>query len=65
MNKKENLTYEEAMKRLEALAQQMENGDIAIDILAEKLKEAQDLLKFCRDKLTKADDEVKKLLAEQ
>ena len=65
MNKKENLTYEEAMKRLEALAQQMENGDIAIDVLAEKLKEAQDLLKFCRDKLTKADDEVKKLLAEQ
>lgn len=58
------LTYETAMERLEALAREMENGDIVIDELATKLKEAQQLLTFCKDKLTKAEDEVKKLLAE-
>ena len=58
----EKLTYEDAMKRLEILAGEMENGTIPIDLLAEKLKEAQQLLAFCKDKLTKADEEVKKLL---
>ena len=58
----EKLTYEDAMKHLETLAAEMENGNVPIDRLAEKLKEAQQLLAFCKDKLTKADEEVKKLL---
>ena len=58
------LTYEAAMEKLEKLAKEIENGDIAIDQLATKLKEAQQLLQFCKDKLTKADEEVRKLLAE-
>ncbi len=58
----EKLTYEDAMKRLETLAAEMESGNVPIDRLAEKLKEAQQLLAFCKDKLTKADEEVKKLL---
>ena len=56
------LTYETAMERLEALAREMENGDIVIDELATKLNEAQQLLAFCKDKLTKAEEEVKRLL---
>ena len=59
------LTYEAAMQRLDALARQMEAGDIAIDQLATRLAEAQTLIAFCRDKLTQADAEVKKLLAEE
>ena len=58
------LTYKAAMERLETLTKEMENGEIAIDQLATKLKEAQQLLQFCKDKLTKADEEVRKLLAE-
>jgi len=58
------LTYEVAMERLETMAKDMETGDVAIDQLATKLKEAQQLLTFCKDKLTKADEEVQKLLAE-
>lgn len=56
------LTYETAMAQLEKLAREMEAGEVPIDILAAKLKEAQQLLAFCKDKLTKADEEVKKLL---
>ena len=63
MEEKE-LTYEAAMNRLEKLAREMENGDIAIDQVAANLKEAQQLLQFCKDKLTKADEEVQKLLEE-
>lgn len=63
MEEKE-LTYKTAMERLETLTKEMENGDIAIDQLATKLKEAQQLLQFCKDKLTKADEEVRKLMDE-
>ena len=63
MEEKE-LTYEAAMVRLEKLANEIESGEIAIDKLAEKLKEAQQLLQFCKDNLTNADEEVRKLLAE-
>ena len=60
----DELTYEQALARLEDLAREMESGEVAIDLLTTKLKEAQTLLKFCKDKLTKADAEVQKLLAE-
>lgn len=59
------MTYEAAMERLEKQAREMENGDVAIDQLATKLNEAQQLLQFCKDKLTKADEEARKLLEEQ
>ena len=58
------MTYESALSRLEALASEMEAGEVAIDELAPKLKEAQQLLTFCKDKLTKADEEVRKILEE-
>lgn len=60
----QHVSYEEAMKRLEQLAQEMENGEVAIDQLSTKLKEAKELLKYCKTLLTKADEEVQKLLAE-
>lgn len=58
----EELTYETAIAQLEKLAREMESGEVAIDVLAAKLKEAQTLLAFCKAKLTKADEEVNKLL---
>lgn len=61
-NMNKELTYEAAMQRLEALAREMEAGQVPIDELAAKLQEAQQLLRFCQDKLTKADAEVQKLL---
>ena len=64
MTQKE-MTYEGAMQRLEALAREMEAGDVAIDSLAEKLKEAQQLLAYCKTQLTKAEAEVQKLLKEE
>ena len=36
-----------------------------IDQMSEQLKRAQQLIKLCKDKLTKTDEEIKKILAEQ
>lgn len=57
-------TYTEAMKRLEAIVAQIESNELDIDELADRLKEAQRLIKYCREKLYKADAEIKKMLGE-
>ena len=55
-------TYTEAMKELETIVAKVEGGELDIDRLGENLKEAQRLIKFCKDKLYKADAEIKKML---
>ncbi|MBD9229683.1 MAG: exodeoxyribonuclease VII small subunit [Prevotella sp.] len=60
--KKRNMKYEEAIKNLESIVSMMESGKLDLDQLEEKLKEAQLLIKLCRDKLTKTDEEISKLL---
>lgn len=56
--------YEEAMQQLEDIAERMERGELDIDSLCEQLKTAQRLIKMCKEKLTKTDEEIKKLLDE-
>mgnify|MGYP003437393201 FL=1 len=56
------MKYEEAIKHLESIVSMMESGKLDLDQLEEKLKEAQQLIKLCRDKLTKTDEEISKLL---
>lgn len=56
------MKYEEEVKRLEQIVQQMECGDLDIDQLTEQLKEAQRIIKSCKAKLTKTDAEIKQLL---
>ncbi len=56
------MKYEEAIKNIESIVSMMESGKLDLDQLEEKLKEAQQLIKLCRDKLTKTDEEISKLL---
>ena len=55
-------TYNEAVEKLRKIVADIENGDL--DILSEKVKEATRLIKLCKEKLYKADEEVKKVLEE-
>lgn len=57
-------TYSEAMKRLEEIVSRIESNELDIDQLGECLQEAQKLIKFCKNKLYKADAEIKKILEE-
>lgn len=56
------MRYSEAVARLEEIMAKVQSGRIDIDELAGLLKEAQELVKFCRGKLYKVDEEVKALL---
>ena len=59
------MKYEEALKQLETIVSKMEAGEYDIDELTEQLKEAQKLIKLCRDKLTKTDAEINKILTKE
>lgn len=63
MAKKEE-SYNEAMDKLRRIVAEIENGDPDVDILAVKVKEATRLIKLCKEKLFKADEEVRKVLEE-
>lgn len=63
MAKKEE-SYKEAMEQLRRIVAEIENGEMDVDILSAKVKEATRLIKLCKDKLYKADEEVKKVLEE-
>lgn len=61
----EKLSYEEAISKLEAIVDKMEDGEMDLDSMASELKKAQDLIKFCKAKLTKTDAEIEKLMAKK
>lgn len=56
------LKYEEALKQLEDIVAKMENYELDIDTLGQQLKTAQKLVKLCKDKLTKTDEDIRKIL---
>ena len=58
-------TYSQAIVRLEEIVQAIDNGEMEIDQLADKIKEANKLIAFCSEKLTKAEKEMENLLAEK
>lgn len=58
------MKYEEAVAQLETIVRRMETGELNLDSLADELKKAQKLIKMCKDKLTKTDEEIKKMLEE-
>ena len=59
------MKYEKAVSELEEIVDKMERDELDIDQLSEQLKRAKLLVKLCKDKLTKTDEEIKKLLSEE
>ena len=62
---KQEIKYEEAIAQLEGIVRKMENGNLDIESLTTQLKTAQKLIKLCKDKLTKTDEEINKMLNEK
>ena len=58
------IKYEDAIRQLEDIVEKLENNELDIDEMPEALKRAQQLLKLCRDRLTKTDAEIKKIQEE-
>ncbi|MGM9701757.1 MAG: exodeoxyribonuclease VII small subunit [Prevotella sp.] len=57
--------YEEAVQQLEEMVARMESDEIDVDTMAKQLAKAKQLIALCKAKLTKADDEIQKILAEK
>lgn len=57
-----NLTYTAAKEELEQIVSAIEWGKLDVDELTKKVKRASELIAFCKDKLTKADEELQKIL---
>jgi exodeoxyribonuclease VII small subunit len=57
-------TYNEAVDKLRRIVAEIENGELDVDILADKVKEAMRLIKLCKEKLFKVDEDVKKVFEE-
>lgn len=56
------MKYENAVAELEQIVGQMESGQLDLDTLTTKLKRAQELIKLCKDRLTKTDEEIQQIL---
>lgn len=61
---KETLTYEAAYAELAAIAKEIENETISIDVLAIKVKRASELIAFCQTKLKSTESEVNKIISQ-
>lgn len=59
---KENIKYEEAVSQLEQIVTNLEEGGLNIDELSSELKKAQKLIILCKQRLTKTDEEIQKIL---
>ncbi|MDR2906677.1 MAG: exodeoxyribonuclease VII small subunit [Bacteroidales bacterium] len=55
-------TYTEAYEELQELVELLENAEISVDELSEKIKLATELIKICENKLTSTEAEVSKII---
>lgn len=59
---KKDISYNDAVEEIEEILHQIENEELDIDILSEKVKRVSTLLKLCKKKLHQTEVEVQKIL---
>jgi exonuclease VII small subunit len=62
--KKEKLSYSEAISELEKIVREMQSENCSIDNLSAYTTRSLELLKICKSKLHSTDEELKKILKE-
>jgi exodeoxyribonuclease VII small subunit len=58
------LTYESAYQELAEIAREIETESVSVDVLAQKVKRASELVTFCQTKLKSTESEVNKIIAQ-
>ena len=56
--------YTDAFQELQTIVAEIENGQISVDELSQKVKRASQLIKFCKMKLATTEEDVNKILKE-
>ncbi|KAF0236887.1 MAG: exodeoxyribonuclease VII small [Prolixibacteraceae bacterium] len=64
MSAKKTVTYNDAMAEVEEILEKIENEELDVDDLAEKVKRVSVLLKICKEKLLKTNEQVEQILKE-
>ena len=57
--------YKEAMQQLEEISRSISSGELDVDQLAAKLKQAKELVEFCKQKLQTVEADVNQILVEE
>ena len=58
------LSYSEAIAEIDEILEQIETGELDVDELAARVKQATELLKLCKSKLFNTTKEIEKVLKE-
>jgi exodeoxyribonuclease VII small subunit len=58
----DNLTYQSAFMELQQIVTDLEEGEVNVDELSEKVKRATRLIAVCKSKLTETEEDVNKIL---
>ena len=62
---KEKISYSDAIAEIESILQTIEDGNLNVDELAEKVSRVTDLLKICRDRLNLTEKQINKILEDE
>lgn len=58
----DSINYTEAFEELQRIVSEIENGEISVDELSEKVKRATHLIRICKQKLTSTEEDVNNIL---
>ncbi len=58
------LGYAEAMVELETILDELEGDHLDVDVLAERVRRASELLTLCRDRISRAQADVDRIVAD-
>jgi len=59
---KKSISYREAIAEIELIVKKIENDEADVDELAGNVKRVAELIKICKEKLFKAEKEVKDII---
>ncbi len=59
---KKTIKYEEAVAQIDEILKKIRSGEISVDELSAEVKRATELITLCRERLHKAEAEVKSII---
>lgn len=62
MAKKEIENYDKAYLELQEIMADLQNDEISVDVLTEKVKRASELIKFCNQKLRSTETQISEII---
>ena len=65
MDEKEELTFEDAMKRLDSIVETLGGGNLSLEDSLKMFEEGMELCKICNKKLDEAEYKVEKLMEKE